>query len=149
VVAITTVFLVDSIDDLTSTRHISKEFIGLILLPIVGNAAEHIAAVAVSTEDKLTLSINIAVNSSVQIALFVVPFVVTLGWILDKPLTLLFDPFQSIVLFLSVWTVNYVVHDEKSDWLEGMILMCLYAIVSVTFWFYPGSDPAGVLSSCI
>ncbi|KAI0300889.1 calcium/proton exchanger [Russula brevipes] len=147
-VAITAEFLVDSIDGLTSSGHISKEFVGLILLPIVGNAAEHATAVTVSVKDKLPLSIGVAVGSSIQIALFVIPFIVTLGWILGKPLTLLFDPFESIVLFLAVLTVNYVVQDGKSNWLEGMILMCLYVIVGVTFWFYPGSDPAGVLASC-
>ncbi|KAI9461600.1 calcium/proton exchanger [Lactarius psammicola] len=148
VVAITAEFLVDSIDGLTASGNISKEFVGLILLPIVGNAAEHVTAVTVSVKNKLTLSLGVAVGSSIQIALFVIPFITTLGWILGKPLTLLFDPFESVVLFLSVLTVNYVVQDGKSNWLEGMILMCLYIIVGVTFWFYPGSDPAGVLASC-
>jgi len=147
-VAITAEFLVDSIDELTSTGHISKGFVGLILLPIVGNAAEHVTAVTVSVRNKITLSLGVAVGSSIQIALFVIPFIVILGWILGKPLTLLFDPFESIVLFLSVLTVNYVVQDGKSNWLEGMILMCLYAIIAVTFWYYPVSDPAGLLSSC-
>ncbi|KAI9511839.1 calcium/proton exchanger [Russula earlei] len=148
VVAVTAEFLVDSIDGLTSTGHISKGFVGLILLPIVGNAAEHVTAVAVSVKDKLTLSLGVAVGSSIQIALFVIPFTVVLGWILNKPLTLLFDPFESIVLFLAVLTVNYVVQDGKSNWLEGMILMCLYLIVAVVFWYYPVSDPAGILATC-
>jgi len=147
-VAVTAEFLVGSIDGLTSSGHISKEFVGLILLPIVGNAAEHVTAVTVSVKDKLTLSLGVAVGSSIQIALFVIPFITTLGWILGKPLTLLFDPFESVVLFLSVLTVNYVVQDGKSNWLEGMILMCLYIIIGVTFWFYPGTDPAGLLASC-
>ncbi|KAH9994793.1 Sodium/calcium exchanger protein-domain-containing protein [Russula vinacea] len=163
-VAVTAEFLVDSIDGLTSSGHISKGFVGLILLPIVGNAAEHVTAVTVSVKDKITLSLGVAVGSSIQIALFVIPYVcvrrrgvlltqlrsfmVTLGWILGKPLTLLFDPFESIVLFLSVLTVNYVVQDGKSNWLEGMILMCLYTIIAVTFWYYPVSDPAGLLATC-
>jgi len=144
-VAVTAEWLVDSIDGLASTGGISKEFIGLILLPIVGNAAEHVTAVTVSVKDKLTLSLGVAVGSSIQIALFVVPFIVILGWILGHPMTLLFDPFESIVLFLSVLTVNYVVQDGKSNWLEGMILMCLYIIIAVVFWFYPGTEPAGLL----
>ncbi|KAF8501612.1 calcium/proton exchanger [Russula emetica] len=147
-VAITAEFLVDSIDGLTASGHISKGFVGLILLPIVGNAAEHVTAVTVSVKNKITLSLGVAVGSSIQIALFVIPFTVILGWILGKPLTLLFDPFESIVLFLSVLTVNYVVQDGKSNWLEGMILMCLYAIIAVTFWYYPVTDPAGILSTC-
>jgi len=147
-VAITAEWLVDSIDGLTESGGISKEFVGVILLPIVGNAAEHVTAVTVSVKDKLTLSLGVAVGSSIQIALFVIPFIVTLGWILGKPLTLLFDPYESVTLFLAVLTVNYVVQDGKSNWLEGMILLCLYIILGVTFWFYPGSDPSGVLATC-
>lgn len=145
-VAVTAEFLVDSIDGLTSSGAINKEFVGIILLPIVGNAAEHVTAVTVSVKDKLTLSLGVAVGSSIQIALFVIPFIVTLGWIMDKPLTLLFDPLESIVLFLSVLTVNYVVQDGKSNWLEGMILMCLYLILGVTFWYYPGTQ--GIFPNC-
>ncbi|KAI9000573.1 calcium/proton exchanger [Trametes punicea] len=137
-VAVTAEWLVDSINGLVSTGHINREFIGIILLPIVGNAAEHVTAVTVSVKDKLTLSLGVAVGSSIQIALFVIPFIVTLGWILGKPLSLLFDPFESIVLFFSVLVVNYVVQDGKSNWLEGMLLMCLYVILAVTFWYYPG-----------
>ncbi|KAG2137468.1 calcium proton exchanger [Suillus clintonianus] len=145
-VAVTAEFLVDSIDGLTSSGAINKEFVGVILLPIVGNAAEHVTAVTVSVKDKLTLSLGVAVGSSIQIALFVIPFIVTLGWIMGKPLTLLFDPLESIVLFLSVLTVNYVVQDGKSNWLEGMILMCLYLILAVTFWYYPGTE--GIFPNC-
>jgi len=77
--------------------------------------------------------------------LSVVPFLVVLAWIMGRPLTLLFDPFQSVVLFLSVLTVNYAVADGKSNWLEGMILMSLYVIIAVSFWFYPGSNPSAEL----
>lgn len=147
-VAVTAEFLLDSITGVTETGHISKEFVGIILLPIVGNAAEHATAVTVSVKDKLNLSLGVAVGSSIQIALFVIPFIVTLAWILKKPLTLLFDPYESVAMFLSVLTVNYVVQDGKSNWLEGFILMCLYLILAVTFWFYPGSDPSGVLATC-
>ncbi|KAI0767941.1 calcium/proton exchanger [Irpex lacteus] len=138
IVAVTAEFLVSSIDGLTDTGGISKEFVGMILLPIVGNAAEHVTAVTVSVRDKLDLSLGVAVGSSIQIALFVIPFIVTLAWIIGKPLTLLFDPFESIVLFLSVIVVNYTVQDGKSNWLEGAILMCLYVILAVVFWYYPG-----------
>ncbi|QRV75506.1 Sodium/calcium exchanger protein [Ceratobasidium sp. AG-Ba] len=146
-VAFTAEFLVDSIDGLTETGGISKEFVGLILLPIVGNAAEHVTAVTVSVKDKLDLSIGVAVGSSIQIALFVIPLLVIIAWGLDKPLTMLNDPFESVVLFLSVLVVNYVVSDGKSNWLEGMILMMLYVIVAVSFWYYPGSDPLAALGS--
>ncbi|KAL1937456.1 hypothetical protein VTO73DRAFT_13179 [Trametes versicolor] len=142
-VAVTAEFLVDSINGIVSTGNINREFIGLILLPIVGNAAEHVTAVTVSVKDKLTLSLGVAVGSSIQIALFVIPFIVTLAWIMGKPLSLLFDPFESVVLFLSVIVVNYVVQDGKSNWLEGLILMSLYVILAVVFWFYPGVTELG------
>jgi len=145
-VAVTAEWLVDSIDGLASGGAISKEFIGLILLPIVGNAAEHATAVTVSIKDKLTLSLGVAVGSSIQIALFVIPFIVILGWIIGRPITMLFDPFESIVLFLSVLTVNYVVQDGRSNWLEGMILICLYIIIALVFWFYPGTELDGLLT---
>ncbi|KAG9010444.1 hypothetical protein FRB94_010407 [Tulasnella sp. JGI-2019a] len=147
-VAITAEFLVSSINGLVDNTPLSEEWVGLILLPIVGNAAEHVTAVTVSVKDKLDLSIGVAVGSSIQIALFVIPFIVTLGWMIGKPLTLLFDPFEAVVLFLTVITVNYVVADGQSNWLEGMILMCLYVVIAVSLWFYPGSDPAAALLTC-
>lgn len=147
-VAVTAEFLVDSINGLVEGGHIGLEFVGVILLPIVGNAAEHVTAVTVSVKDKLNLSLSVAVGSSIQIALFVIPFIVTLGWIMGKPMTLLFDPYESVVLFFSVLIVNYVVQDGKSNWLEGFILMLLYVILGLTFWFYPGSDPSGTNGTC-
>jgi Ca2+:H+ antiporter len=137
-VALTSEFLVDSIDGMSTKAHINKEFIGLILLPIVGNAAEHATAVTVSVKDKLTLSIGVAVGSSIQIALFVIPFIVTLGWAVGRPLTMYFDPFESAALFLAVVTVNYVIADGKSNWLEGMILMILYVLIGTCVFFYSG-----------
>ncbi|KAG8731841.1 hypothetical protein FRC11_002022 [Ceratobasidium sp. 423] len=148
-VAFTAEYLVDSIDGLTNTGSISKEFVGLILLPIVGNAAEHVTAVTVSVKDKLDLSIGVAVGSSIQIALFVIPLLVVIAWGMGKPLTMLNDPFESVALFLSVLVVNYVVSDGKSNWLEGFILMMLYVIIAVAFWYYPGSNPLADLGSSI
>ncbi|KAN0126363.1 calcium/proton exchanger [Russula decolorans] len=147
-VAFTAGFLVDSIDGLTSGRHISKWFVGLILLPNMGNAADHLFFIMSSVKLNLQASLGAAVGSSIQISLFAFPFIVILGWILGKPLTLLFDLFESVVLFLSILTVNNVVKDGKSHWLKGMILICLYIIIAVTFWYYPVSDPEGLLSSC-
>jgi len=139
-VAVTAEFLVDSINGLTASGAISKEWVGLILLPIVGNAAEHVTAVTVSVKDKLDLSIGVAVGSSIQISLFVIPLVVIISWIMGKNLTLLFDPFESIILFLAVLVVNYCTQDGKSNWLEGMILMCLYILIAVATWFYPDGN---------
>ncbi|KAI0690168.1 hypothetical protein BC835DRAFT_1417988 [Cytidiella melzeri] len=145
-VALNAEWMIDSIDSLSPA--ISKEWIALILLPMVGSLAECITATNVSVEDQLTLSISVAVGSTIQTALFVIPFMVLLGWALDKPLALLFDPFESILLFISVHTMSYVVADGKSNWLEGLILIGLYVVSAVTFWFYPGSNFSSTLAVC-
>jgi Ca2+:H+ antiporter len=122
-VAICAEFLVNSIDSIVETAHISKTFIGLVLLPIVGNAAEHVTAVIVAYKGKMDLAINVAIGSSLQIALFVTPFLVILGWIIGQPMTLHFQGFETVVFFLSVLVVNYLIQDGKSNYLEGA--MCL------------------------
>ncbi|KAL2853458.1 putative sodium/calcium transporter [Aspergillus pseudoustus] len=131
-------FMVDSIDALTEEGSgISKTFVGLILLPIVGNAAEHATAVTVAIKDKMDLAIGVAVGSSMQIALLVLPLVVVLGWIMGKDtMTLDFDGFQVILLFVSVLLVNYLIADGKSHWLEGVLLMMMYLIIALAAWFY-------------
>lgn len=108
-VAVCAEFLVGSIDDIVQTAHISKTFIGLILLPIVGNAAEHVTAVVVALKDKMDLAIGVAIGSSMQIALLVTPFLVILGWIMDQPMTLQFEIFETVVFFLSVLITSYVI----------------------------------------
>jgi Ca2+:H+ antiporter len=96
-------FMVDAIGDVVNTTNVSRTFIGLILLPIVGNAAEHATAVTVACKDKMDLAIGVAIGSSMQIALLVLPLVVTIGWIAGKEdMTLVFDPFEIIILFVSV-----------------------------------------------
>ncbi|KAJ7775255.1 calcium/proton exchanger [Mycena olivaceomarginata] len=147
-VAITAEFLVGSIDGLTESGKISKEFVGMVLLPIVGNAAEHVSAVTVAVKDKMNLSIGVAVGSSIQIGLFVIPFSVLVAWGMDKPMTLLFDPFEAACLALAVVTVNYCVADGKSNWLEGMILMSLYAMLGTLFFCYTGVDVADHFATC-
>jgi Ca2+:H+ antiporter len=114
-VAFCSEFMVDSINGLTATGHISTTFVGLILLPIVGNAAEHATAVTVAIKDKMDLAIGVAVGSSMQIALLVFPLIVILGWILGKDcMTLYLDTFQIATLFVSVLLVNYLIQDGKS-----------------------------------
>ncbi|KAI5478371.1 vacuolar calcium ion transporter h(+) exchanger [Pseudohyphozyma bogoriensis] len=132
-------WLVDSIDGLTATGNISREFVALILLPLVGNAAEHLTAVTVATKNKLDLSMAVAVGSSVQISLFVIPLLICLGWIIGQPLTLYFDLFETIVLFVAIVSVNWAIQDGRSNWMEGMTLM-LYVIIAVTAWYYPSVE---------
>lgn len=146
-VALNAEFLVDAINDVTcESSAISKTFIGLILLPIVGNAAEHATAVTVAIKDKMDLAIGVAVGSSMQIALLVLPLVVVIGWIAGKEdMNLYFDGFQLAMLFVAILLVNYLIADGKSHWLEGMLLMMLYIIIAVAAWFYP-TDPR--LNNC-
>jgi Ca2+:H+ antiporter len=122
VVAICAEYLVDSIDSIVQTAHISKTFIGLILLPIVGNAAEHVTAVIVALKDKMDLAMGVAIGSSMQIALLVTPFLVILGWGIGQPMTLHFETFETVVFFLSVLVVTYVIQDGKSNYLEGAMV---------------------------
>ncbi len=115
-------YLVDSIDSLVETAHISKTFVGLVLIPIVGNAAEHVTAIVVALKDKMDLAMGVAIGSSMQIALLVTPFLVILGWIIDQPMTLHFQTFETVVFFLSVLVVTYVIQDGKSNYLEGAMV---------------------------
>lgn len=143
-VALNAEFLVDSINAVTChSNGISKTFVGLILLPIVGNAAEHFTAVSVAIKDKMDLAIGVAVGSSMQIALLVLPLVVVIGWMAGKTgMTLYFDGFQLAMLFVAILLVNYLIQDGKSHWLEGLLLMMLYIIIAVAAWFYPTSASA-------
>ncbi|KAI1336373.1 Sodium/calcium exchanger protein-domain-containing protein [Xylariaceae sp. FL0016] len=134
--------MVDGIEAITA-EGVSEEFVGLILLPIVGNACEHATAVTVAVKDKMDLAIGVAIGSSMQVALFLIPLLVIIGWGMgNQDMTLAFDTFQVVVLFVSVLLVNYLIGDGKSHWLEGNLLICLYLIIAVCAWFYPNSNDA-------
>ena len=141
-VAVCAEFLVDSIPSIVESAHISSTFVGLVLIPIVGNAAEHVTAVIVAYKGKMDLAINVAIGSSLQIALFVTPFLVILGWIMHQPMTLHFQGFETIVFFISVLIVNYLIQDGKSNYLEGAMCIGIYAIIALAFYIYP-DDAAG------
>jgi len=120
-------FMVGGISAVTASGKISVEFVGLILLPIVGNAAEHATAVTVACKDKMDLAIGVAVGSSMQVSLFLIPLLVVIGWIMGNDnMTMSFDGFQVAVMFVAILLVNYLISDGKSHWLEGMLLQCLY-----------------------
>lgn len=149
-------FVVDNINAVAEQNNVPLEFIGLILLPIVGNAAEHATAVTVAVKDKMDLSIGVAVGSSLQIALLVLPISVVIGWIIgpvtpkppllpEGPMTLNFDGFVIAILFVTILLVNFLIGDGKSHWLEGVMLMTTYIIIAVAAWFYP--DPPGLAES--
>ena len=139
-VAVCAEFLVSSINYLVGHTSISEAFIGLIILPIVGNAAEHVTAVTVASKNKMDLAIGVAVGSSIQIALFVTPVIVLLGWILQKDMSLYFSLFETVSLFVTVFVVNFLVLDGRSNYLEGALLIAVYVIIAVAAFFYPDSD---------
>ncbi|KAL0080454.1 calcium/proton exchanger [Phycomyces blakesleeanus] len=132
-------FLVSAIESVVEQWHISQTFVGLVLLPIVGNAAEHVSAVTVAIKNKMDLALSIAVGSSMQIALFVTPLMVLLGWILDVDMSLFFNIYETAVLFIAVIMVSYLIMDGKSNWLEGMMLCSVYIIIAISFYYYPDS----------
>lgn len=140
-------YLVGSIDSIVASSGISKTFIGLILIPIVGNAAEHVTACVVAYKDKMDLAIGVAIGSSMQIALFVTPFLVVLGWIIGQDMTLRFQTFETVVLFVSVLVVNYLIQDGKSNYLEGFMCLGTYIIIAIAFFVYP--DEAGDIGGTV
>lgn len=127
-VAICADYLVGSIDSIVQKTGMSKTFIGLVLIPIVGNAAEHVTAVVVAYKDKMDLAIGVAIGSSLQIALFVTPFLVILGWIMGIEMTLHFQTFETVAFFISGLVVTLLIQDGKSNYLEGGMCLGMYVL---------------------
>jgi Ca2+:H+ antiporter len=129
--------LVGAVEPVVSTLGISEFFIGLIFIPIIGNVAEHIVAVQVALKNKMTLSVEIAIASSLQIALFVAPVLVFISLIFGHPLTLVFNPLELIALIAGVLIAALVSADGESNWLEGAELLAIYIILAMTFFLMP------------
>lgn len=136
-VAVESELLVDSLEVATSQLGLSALFTGVILLPIIGNAAEHATAVTVAMKDKMDLSVSVAVGSSMQIALFVAPVLVIAGWIIGQPMDLNFNPFELVAVTVAVLIANSISSDGESNWLEGSLLLATYAVVAIAFFFHP------------
>lgn len=167
-VAICADYLVGSIDDLVESANISKAFIGLILIPIVGNAAEHVTAVVVALRNNMDLAMSVAIGSSIQIALGVTPFLVIVGWIIGQPMSLHFetcklfackslgfivhanpDVVETVAFAVSVLVVTYTVQDGKSNYLEGAMLLGLYLIIAVAFYATPSDAFDGTITNLL
>lgn len=143
IVATCSEFLSDALEGALEGSIMSKAFVGIILLPIVGNACEHAAAIRFAMQDKMGLSVGIAVGSSVQISLCVVPFAVLVGWALgDAPngqnMNLDFGLLNITVMTLSVLILLSIIVDGKSNWMEGYMLCTVYCIVAILYWYLPG-----------
>jgi Ca2+:H+ antiporter len=151
-VALSSELLVDAIDGIVSSWGIPKAFIGMILLPIVGNACEHFGAVKFAMQDQMDLTIGIAVGSATQMALFVVPFAVLMGWALHvsaeipngggppRGMDLDFGILNTIIMCASVLLAFSILNDGGSNWLEGFMLIASYLIVATLYWFFPATD---------
>ena len=126
--------LVHSIDSAANKLSMPELFIGVILLPFFGNAAEHFTAVLVAGKDKMDLSLAIAIGSSVQIAVFVAPLMVIFAWLMGVDLSLEFGPLETAATFMAVLVANFILGDGKTNWLEGAMLLACYAILALSFW---------------
>jgi Ca2+:H+ antiporter len=128
--------LVGSIEDASSAIGLSEFFIGVIVVAIVGNAAEHWVAVLVAIKNKMDLSVNIAIGSSAQIAMFVAPVLVLVSFVLGPgPMPLVFNGFEIAAIFLGVLVAYQVTNEGESTWFEGVQLLALYAIIGLAFYF--------------
>lgn len=127
--------LVHSLETTVEQWHLPELFIGVILVPLFGNAAEHFTAVLVAGKDKMDLSIAIAIGSSVQIALFVAPIMVLWGWLLGVPLPLEFGLLETVATFGSVLITISILADGKTNWLEGVMSLACFAILGMAFFF--------------
>ncbi|NEO27866.1 MAG: calcium/proton exchanger [Kamptonema sp. SIO4C4] len=136
-VAVESELLVDSLEVATESLGLTALFTGVIVLPIVGNAAEHSTAVTVAMKNKMDLSMSVAVGSSLQIALFVAPVLVIAGWFLNEPMDLDFNPFELVAVAVAVLVANSVSSDGKSNWLEGGLLLATYLVLGFAFFFHP------------
>ena len=124
-----------SVEEAAVQLGLNKAFVGFVIIPIIGNAAEHSTAVVMARRLKMDLALSVAQGSSTQIALFVVPVMVLLGWAIGQPLDLIFGTFETVITFLSVVIVSGIVSDGKTNWLEGIMLIAAYFLIASAFFF--------------
>lgn len=132
-IAIESEFLVDGVEGITSNLGLSEAFVGIILIPIIGNAAEHTTAITMAMKNKMDVAIEIAIGSSLQIILFVAPILLFLS-LMFTPMSIIFNQFELIALIVSVLIANKVASDGQSNWLEGAQLVAVYLIIAAGFF---------------
>jgi Ca2+:H+ antiporter len=128
-------FLVHAVDAAGEALGLRKVFMGVVVVAVVGNAAEHSTAVTVAMKGKMDLALGIAMGSSMQIALFVAPVLVIAGHLIGKPLGLEFTILEVVAVMLSVGAVALLIHDGKTNWFEGFQLLAIYAILAIAFYY--------------
>ena len=134
-IALLSEFLVGAVEPVTEALGLSEFFLGIILIPLVGNAAEHFVAVQVAMKNKMDLSLSIAIGSSLQITLFVAPLLVFISLALGNPMPLEFTSYEVLAVAAAALIAAFVSLDGKSIWLEGAMLLVLYVILAVAFFF--------------
>ena len=122
--------IVDSVKDM----NISSVFLSAIVIPIIGNAAEHASAITFGYKNRLDLSLAIAVGSSTQIALLVLPLLAIVGWAVDRPMSFNFSSYETAILLLTIILVTFALKEGRSNWLLGLILLGGYGVIAMGFW---------------
>ena len=134
-VALMSEFLVGALEETTEELGLSKLFVGLIIVPLVGNAAEHSSAVLLAAKDKMDVSIEIAIGSSTQIALFVAPVLVFVSLLVGHPMDLIFTPVEIAAVAFSSIILGFIALDGRSNWIEGVQLLAAYLVMAISFFF--------------
>ncbi|MEI6234399.1 MAG: calcium/proton exchanger [Planctomycetota bacterium] len=132
-------FLVDSVTNAAQSMGMTSLFVGVIVVAVIGNAAEHSSAITMAMKNRMDLALSIANGSSLQIALFVAPVLVLASYVVGKngPMDLVFSPVEAVAIFLSVQIAEQIASDGESNWLEGAQLLSVYAIAGIVFYFLP------------
>jgi Ca2+:H+ antiporter len=139
-VAIMSEVLIGAVEHTTQAFGLSEVFVGVIVVAIVGNAAEHSTAILVAMKNKMDLSVGIAIGSALQIALFVAPVLVFASYLREEPMDLLFTTLEVVAVVLAVFIARMVAEDGESNWLEGAMLLMIYAILAVAFFVLPAGE---------
>ncbi|MEA4926559.1 MAG: calcium/proton exchanger [Syntrophomonadaceae bacterium] len=134
-IALESEFLVGGIEPVTEALGWSQFFIGIIIIPVIGNAAEHFTAVTMAHRNKMDLSFEIAMGSSTQIAMLVTPVLVFLSFAMGTPMTMMFNFHEIVVVALAVLIAQFISLDGESNWLEGALLVSAYLIIAIAFYF--------------
>ncbi len=130
--------LVGSVEPAAHALGISSLFVGVVVVAIIGNAAEHSTAVLVAVRNRMDLSLGIAIGSSIQVALFVAPVIVLASLVIGpSPMNLVFTPAEVLAVFLAVILANEIARDGESNWMEGAQLLAVYTMVAIVFYFLP------------
>ncbi|MBD2772717.1 calcium/proton exchanger [Iningainema tapete] len=129
--------LVESLETATSTLGLTSLFTGVILIPIFGGIVEYITCVTFAVKNKMELAVAVAIGSSLQIAMFVAPILVIVGFIIGEPMNLRFNLFELVAVAMAVVSTNSISNDGRSNWLEGVLLLITYAVLGVAFYFHP------------